>query len=217
MTSQSKEEDEWRAFERLDQGLPAADAAEAKLRAPYERLIEQLREEGGPREVPGDWQKDFDTCWEAERRRKRRRALGLGLGSGMGVAAAALAAVLLVQRAAEVPMIDVAFASAAQHRGDAAKVGDTMTVRVRAGGTVTLLVYREQDLVTACPGAAGCRSEGEVEVLELRLRQAGKYRIVRAQGTAERFTPGAGGYSNDKLDAEERGVEWLPKEQSVSP
>lgn len=219
MTSQSKEEDEWRAFDRLDRGLPAADEAEAKLREPYEKLIEQLREEGGPRDVPADWQNDFDTCWEAERRRKRRRTLvlGLGLGSGVGVAAAALAAVLLVRRVGEVPMLAVAFASAAQHRGDAAVVGDTMTVRARAGRTVTLLVYREQELIATCPGGAGCRSEGGVEVLELRLSQAGTYHLVRAQGSSERFAPGTGGYENDRLDANQLGVKWQHEEQRVSP
>lgn len=217
MTSQSKEEDEWRAFDRLDQGLPAADEEEAKLRAPYEKLIEQILEEGAPRDVPAGWRNDFDACWEAEQRRKRRRGLGLGLGAGVGVAAAAMAAMLLMRRIGDVPALEVAFASQERNRGDRGALGDTMTVRARGGRTVTLLIYREQELLATCPGSVGCRSEGGREVFELRLAKAGTYRLVRAQGSSEKFTPGAGGYNSDRLDAEDRGVDWQFTEQRVSP
>ncbi|MBK7536155.1 MAG: hypothetical protein IPI49_12465 [Myxococcales bacterium] len=90
MTGPFKKEAEWRAFDRLDQGLPAADEEDAKVRAPYERLIKRLREADEMCEAPAGWENDLDACWEAERRRIRRRNIG------GGVAAAAIALSLLV-------------------------------------------------------------------------------------------------------------------------
>lgn len=212
MTSSSKEEPEWQALERLDEGIPAANEEEAALRQPYERLIEQLRMDEEDLEVPAGWEARLAARWKAENRRRWR----LRVGVGAGLAAAAILALLLILRSSEVPTLEVAFATENRSRGDKAALGDTMHVRARAGRAVTLLVYLERELIATCPGSGGCRREGDVEVFELRLHKAGLYRLVRAQGASAAFSPGAGGYEAHRREARRGGVQWTEQEQRVS-
>ncbi|MBK7536156.1 MAG: hypothetical protein IPI49_12470 [Myxococcales bacterium] len=58
---------------------------------------------------------------------------------------------------------------------------------------MTLLVYRQQELVAACPGNERCRRDSEGWVLELPLRHDGTYQVVRAQGQTDPFLPARGG------------------------
>lgn len=213
MTMQSNNDAEQQAIDRLDDGEPAASPEEARLRAPYEQLIDRLHrlEEAEP---PAGWEDRAVKRWSAARRRKRLRILGLG--GGLGAAAAAIMTILLVLRLGEVPTLEVAIAKERKLRGDKAALGDTMHVRARAGRTVTLLVYLGRELIATCPGSDGCRREGEVEVFELRLDQAGTYRLVRAQGASVAFSPREGGYEAHRLEARKSGVQWTEQEQKVS-
>jgi hypothetical protein len=64
-------------------------------------------------------------------------------------------------------------------RGGTVHVGDVVRPTVRGAAYRALWVYRDhREIVVACPGAAGCSSNGHQLMLELRLSAPGSYSII---------------------------------------
>ncbi len=222
MTSPAKDEEQWRALERLDQGVPASTPEEAKLRAPYEKLVERLQRADAGLDAPAGWEERLGARWEAEERKRKRRWM-LGVGAGGAVAGPAVLAAMLVLRAgvAAVPALEmVALKGAEQLRGEAA-TGETLQVRVRAGSTVMLLLYREQEQVARCPGSDGCRPEGDLLILEFPLRRDGTYTALRVEGKSGPVELSRGRLADHLLEVRRlerrRLAEFERSELEVSP
>ena len=58
-------------------------------------------------------------------------------------------------------------------------VGDIVRATARGGGGYRAVwVYRNDELVAACPGGAGCRFVGDATIADVELRSIGNYLIV---------------------------------------
>lgn len=175
---------ERQAIERLDAGQPPASPEEAAARAPYERLVNRLREVDEECEPPAGWEARAVARWRGVRRRAYWRGGMVAAVAGLGIAAVLLlrctergaggepVAVLLVNEAGQV------------RRGASdAVIGDRLQVRVgnadeAAARSVKVLVYLGGRRVAGCPGEQGCRREGSELLLERPLLEAGSYTLA---------------------------------------
>ncbi|HEX4419562.1 MAG TPA: hypothetical protein VH165_16730 [Kofleriaceae bacterium] len=191
-------------FDRLDAGEPPRSPEEAEARAPYERLLERVRdlEDIAP---PAGWEHRAMTRWSVARRTRRR-----GAALGAATAAVALAAVILLQlcSAPSAPGLELAVVSGSgvTRRGDAA-VGDVLQVRTHAGlPHVELRIYLGTALIARCPGNPACRGDASAMQLDWALADAGMYEIVILSSSAA-IPAGDGTHDRDLLDAHTAGVQ----------
>ncbi len=164
------------AIERLDAGAAAASPEGAAARAPYEALVERLRETDEECEPPAGWEDRAVGRWRGGRRQRWIR-VAAGAAAGIG-----LAAVLLLRCTVggEVGLtVAVVNESGQVRRGEGSPtVGDTLRARMPAGETVWMLLYLGTKRIASCPGSSTCREEGGEVVLEWPLVEAGDYRIL---------------------------------------
>jgi hypothetical protein len=73
------------------------------------------------------------------------------------------------------------------------------------GGYRTVWVYRNDELVAACPGAAGCRFAGDATIADIVLRSIGNYRIVGLSSTVP-VAPPRGALDTDVANARTAGA-----------
>jgi hypothetical protein len=191
-------------IERLDAGEPPQSPEEAQARAPYERLIERVKDldEIAP---PAGWEDRAVERWSGARR-KRRRDLGIALGA---TTAAAVTAVLLLQpcRASDASQFEVAVLTerGSTYRGDAS-VGNVLRARARLDRPqVDLRIYLGTRLIARCPGSAACSRDASVLQLDWKLAEPGRYQVI-VLSSASSIPAGDGTVDRDLLDARAAGV-----------
>jgi hypothetical protein len=191
-------------IERLDAGEPPRSPEEAQARAPYERLLERVRDldEIAP---PAGWEDRAVARW-SRARRKRRRSAGIALGATTAIA---LAAVLLLQpcRASDAARLEVAVLTerGSTHRGDAA-VGNVLRARAHLDRPqVDLRIYLGTRLIARCPGSAACSHEVSVLQLDWKLAEPGRYQVI-VLSSASSIPAGDGTIDRDLLDARAAGA-----------
>jgi|GEM_PF-3395852 len=169
-------------LDRLTAGESPASEHEAAVRAPYERLLAQVKAANAGEPAPG-WEARVDARLRAERdleRRRRRRWQGGGMAAVL--AAVALLIVRLARpTAAEQSGMTVAVESyeTGTRGGAVAKVGDSLLFKgVARHHLLTVRVYRDNALVAQCPGDERCRIEGRRVVFEVLASAPGTYRTL---------------------------------------
>lgn len=202
-------------IERLDAGEPPRSPEEAQARAPYERLIERVRDldEIAP---PAGWEDRAVARWSQARRKRRVRA-GVALGT---TAAAALTAVLLLQPCGtpDAGRLEVAVVTdrGSTPRGDAA-VGNVLQARARVDQPqVDLRLYLGTRLIARCPGSDACRRDASVVQLDWKLVEPGRYQII-ALSSASDIPAGNGTVDRDLLEARSAGASIDIRQISVAP
>ena len=213
MTTGSSPDEDPGMIERIEAGEPPKSPEEAQARAPYEHLLERIRDLDDIAPSAG-WEDRAATRWVAARRKRR---LGIVVGA---TAAGALAAVLLLRpcSAPSVPRLEVAVVPGpgSLHRGDAA-VGDLLRARARVDQPhVDLRVYLRSRLIVQCSDSAQCRREASVIELDWKLGEAGAYQIVVLSG-ASNIPAGDGTIDRDLLEARGAGVTIELRPLAVSP
>jgi hypothetical protein len=201
------------AIERLDAGEPPSSPEEAQLRAPYERLLERVRdlEDIAP---PVGWEDRAVNRWSRARRKRRLRV------AGAATAVAALVALLLWPPcAASGPdglEVAVLTTSGSTRRGDPA-IGDVLQARVPLGPPqIELRVYLETALVARCPGSPGCRRDASALQIDWKTIEPGTYQIV-VLSSASSIPAGDGTLDRDLLDARSAGANIDRRSLSVTP
>jgi hypothetical protein len=189
-------------IERLDVGEPPRSPEEAEARAPYERLLDRIRdlEDIAP---PAGWEDRAMTRWSAARHKRR---LGIALGVGVSVA---LVAVIWLQPCAppraEGLELAVVSGSGATRRGDAA-VGDVLHARAPVGlPHMELRIYVGTARIARCPGNPECRRDAATMEIAWKLADAGTYEIVVLSSSTP-IPAGDGTRDRDLLDARVAGV-----------
>jgi hypothetical protein len=202
-------------IERLDAGEPPRSPEEAQARAPYERLLERVRDldEIAP---PAGWEDRAVAQW-SRARRKRRLGVGIALGATTAVA---LAAVLLLQPCGtpEAARLEVVVLTdrGSTYRGDAA-VGEVLRARARLDRPqVDLRIYLGTRLIARCPGSAACRRDASVVQLDWKLVEPGRYQIIMLS-SASIIPAGDGTIDRDLLEARAAGTSIDIRPISVAP
>ena len=100
-------------------------------------------------------------------------------------------------------------------RGSAAHVGDIMHPTATEGGHYRAVwVYRAEQLLLACPGAAQCRSSGDATIADVDLSLIGEYTIVALASDAP-VPPPMGTLDTDVANAEKTGAKKTVKSLTV--
>lgn len=91
-------------------------------------------------------------------------------------------------------------------RGASANVGDIVHA-IATGGRHhrAVWVYRNEHLLVACPGAAQCRSSGEVTMVDVGLTVMGSYTIVALTSNSP-VPPPTGAFDLDLANAQKAGA-----------
>ncbi|HEU4727528.1 MAG TPA: hypothetical protein VFT22_06560 [Kofleriaceae bacterium] len=213
MTTSSPDEDAM--IERLDAGEPPSSPEEAQARAPYERVIERVRDlqDIAPR---AGWENRAFQRWSGARRKRRIR----GAAIATAAAVAALAAIVLWHpcAASRSGGLEVAVLTPAgsTRRGDAA-VGDVLRARAPLGAAqVELRVYLGTTLVARCPGSAQCRGDASAIEIDWKTTERGDYQIVMLS-SASSIPAGGGILERDLLDARTTGANPVLQSVKVAP
>jgi hypothetical protein len=181
---------------------------------PTARIEAALARLGSEHEPPAGWEARVIAATTAP----TRRPWWLFATSALALAGAAL--VVAVPRKADTP--DVAFTVDAPWdkvgkvvRGESPQVTDIVHATARGGGGYRAVwVYRHDELVVACPGAAGCRFAGDATIADVELHSIGSYRIV-ALSSSVPVAPPRGTYDSDVANARTAGAAYLEKQLVV--
>lgn len=191
-------------IERLDAGEPPRSPEEAQARAPYEKLLDRIRDldEIAP---PAGWEDRAVARW-SRARRKRRLGVSIALGATTAVALAAVL-LLLPCGAPDAARLEVTVLTdrGSTYRGDAA-VGKVLRARARGDRPhVDLRIYLGTRLIARCPGSDPCRSDASVVQLDWKLVEPGSYQIVMLSSTSS-IPTGDGTLDRDLLEARGAGA-----------
>ena len=212
MTGGPSSDDDPDMIERLDVGDPPRSPEEAEARAPYERLLDRIRdlEDIAP---PAGWEDRARTRWSAA---KRKRRLGIAFGVGLSVA---LVALIWLQPCAptreESLELAVVSPSGVTRRGDAA-VGDVLHARAPVGlPYMELRIYIGTARIARCPGNPECRRDAATMEIAWKLADVGMYEVVVLSSSAA-IPAGDGTRDRDLLDAQVAGVHIEARSLRVS-
>lgn len=202
-------------LERLDAGEPPRSPEEAQARAPYERVIERVRDLDEIEPPPG-WEDRAVARWSQARRKRRVRA-GVALGA---TATVALTAILLLRPCGTPDAVRLEVAVVTDRgstlRGDAA-VGEVLRARARVDRPqVDLRLYLGTRLIARCPGSASCRRDASAVQLDWKLVEPGRYQIILLSSASD-IPPGNGTVDRDLLDARAAGARIDIRQISVAP
>lgn len=202
-------------IERLDAGEPPRSPEEAQARAPYERLLERVRDLDEIAPSAG-WEDRAMARW-SQARHKRRRGIAIALGTTTAVA---LAAVLLLQpcRASDASRLEVAVVTdhGSTSRGDAT-VGQVLRVRGPLDRPqVDLRIYVGTRRIARCPGSAACAHEASGLQIDWKLAEPGRYQIVLLS-SASSIPAGDGTIDGDLLEARSAAATIEIRTISVAP
>ncbi len=170
----------------LDPHFDACVDCGAARRA-YAKVVEELARPRDVAPAPGWEGRVFDQIAARARRRPR---VGRMVAVAAALAAAVAAPSLFSKDAPPaLPLrlsVEVLADPSAQLRGQSARPGDRLALRAQvpaAAAHAELRVWRENgELVLRCPGAEGCRREGNQLVGELKLPAVGRYHALVASG-----------------------------------
>lgn len=163
-------------LEARERGEPVAASPRAAQYESLERAIRSLPVLSSP----AAWQREVLAKVDAEVPVRRRRRAALAVAIPVLAAAAGIVLWLALRRPDE-PPASVAALQLEVRRGarimrtTTASRGDTLVVRGSAEGDAELWIYRDQELVTRCPGDAACRGSSAAELV---LEVAGRYRAI---------------------------------------
>lgn len=176
---------------RLEQGLPLDehfDTCPACLnaRAQHEQLFQGLAALGQEHTGRADWQA---RVWAGVARRQSRQKRPWLWWLALPLAAAAVA-LLLLRPGTDPAGPSLAYAihqpgDGAPMRGDHAKPGDTLEVRIHTGGAAhaELRVYRDDSaLIVRCTDQPPCTRSGDELTARIVLEQRGRYQIAFVHG-----------------------------------
>jgi hypothetical protein len=91
-------------------------------------------------------------------------------------------------------------------RGSSAHLGDLVAATASGGGRYRAIwVYRDDDLIAVCPGAALCEITGARSRATIALAALGEYEFV-ALSSARPIPPARGSYDLDMASAADAGV-----------
>jgi hypothetical protein len=207
-------------LDRLDAGEPAVSPEEQAARAPYERLIAQVREKPAA-PVPAGMRDRVRAGWHAARdaeRRARRRRIAIGVGTTALLAAAVV--VFLWARpegARGIPsprMFHLTRDPTGLRKLDHPALGSEL----EAGGVAVtryaeLRLYRETKLLVQCPQDPRCTG--------LRLHHTfdavGNYRLLMLASESPLAPPHPDGYDADVTAARNAGADFEPETFEVTP
>jgi hypothetical protein len=170
---------------------------------PITRIEAALSQLGREHEPPAGWEARVLAATAGP----RRKPWWLFATSALAVAGAAAVIVTRVVPAEPAEPV-AAFAleapwdkGPATVRGDSLHVGDLVHATARGGGGYrSVWVYRNEELVAACPGGQACRFEGDKTIADVRLLSIGSYRIV-ALSSVVPLAPPRGVYDSDVANA----------------
>jgi hypothetical protein len=177
---------------RLEQGLPLDEhfdtcPACVAARARHAQLFEGLSTLGQAYTGRGDWQA---RVWAGVARRQQSRRSLRAWWLALPAAAAALALFLVLRPGAQPAGPALAYAiipggASAPMRGDHAKPGDALEVRIQTGGAAhaELRVYRDDDtLIVRCSDAPPCSLRDGALTARVVLEERGRYQIAFVHG-----------------------------------
>lgn len=179
---------------------------------PTARIEAALSHLGSEHEPPAGWEARVIAATSLP----RRKPWWLFATSALAVAGAAVVVALFVGRPPEA--VAVAFTvdapwdkGSAVVRGASPNVGDVVRATARGGGGYRAVwVYRNDELVAACPGGAGCRFVGDATIADVELSSIGTYRIVGLSSTVP-VAPPRGTFDTDVANAQEAGATYFLK------
>lgn len=191
-------------LERLDAGEPPGSPEEAQARAPYERLVERIRDLDDIAPA-AEWEDRAVARWSSARTRRRVR-IALGLTASVGLAAAILLQPCTTQTTAHGLQVAVSTAAGVSRRGDHA-VGDVLHVQARTDRAhVDLRVYLNTRLVARCPGSEQCRRDASLVQIDWKLMEPGTYEVVMLSSASDIPPPVHGTIERDLLEARNAGA-----------
>lgn len=195
-------------IDRLDAGEAPSSSQEAEARAPYERLIQRIRdlEDSAP---PIGWENRAAQRWSAVRAR-RRASIVVGTMAAAGLALAILLPLCGARTAERAFQVAVSAAPGVLRRGDHA-VGDVLHARVRVEQTyVELRLYLTNPLgsrlLVRCPGTEPCRRAASFIEVDWTLAEPGTYRVVTLSSESVIPLPVDGTIDRDLLEARRAGA-----------
>jgi hypothetical protein len=206
VTPPPPDDDDPGIIERLDTGEPPRSAEEAQARAPYERLLERIRDLEDVAPSPG-WEDRAAARWASVRARRRA-------GIAVGVTAAVGLAVAIVLRPCAAPTTGLQVSMLAppgvSRRGDHV-VGDVLHVRAPLDRPhVELRVYLDTGLdtrlVVRCPGDESCRRDASFIELDWTSAEPGRYQVVVLSSESDIPPPVDRTSDRDLLVARNAGV-----------
>lgn len=139
--------------------------------------------------------------------------------AGLAMAVAVVAVWLVVpRRGADAPLAlaiaaEPGAGSAGTMRGAALHLHDVLAARATGAGALAIWIYRNDELVLRCPGAAACSTEAGALVARLPVTAVGEYQIVALTGAAP-----AGpthGLDRDVADARAAGAATVTRTVTV--
>lgn len=179
---------------------------DAQLEAAFRRL-------GAEHEPPAGWQARVLAAAAAPPRRSRWR-IAVPV---IALAALAVTLLLIFRPPPEPPALALAVSAeraGPQMRGAAMHLGEVLSARATGGaGERSIWIYRDDELVLACPGAPACSGSADAAVARLPLAAVGEYTIVALVGAAG-LAP-SGSLDADLARARERGVHPLIERVTV--
>jgi hypothetical protein len=99
-------------------------------------------------------------------------------------------------------------------RGDSPQVGDVVhATAIGGGGYRAVWVYRNDELVAACPGGPACRFDPDATIADVVLA-SGSYRIV-ALSSIVPVAPPQGAYDSDVANARDAGADFRENQLTV--
>jgi hypothetical protein len=166
------------------------------------RLEQALANLDADKKLPPNWRARVLVETKPKRSRWRTRIWGFA-------ALAAAAAAWFISRSDRdrpfSPQFAVIVHPVSGGRGTSASLGDTLEVSVADAPHLAIWVYRNDELMLACPGGAGCTSSDRRLGVKLKLQAVGDYAVV-ALFAKQRIPDPQGKRDPDMARVESSGV-----------
>ncbi|HET7504071.1 MAG TPA: hypothetical protein VFK02_23785 [Kofleriaceae bacterium] len=102
----------------------------------------------------------------------------------------------------------------AANRGSSPELGDTLRAVAKGGQYRAVWVYRDERLISACPGAASCEYPSGETVAKVELNALGDYSVVALSGAVP-LPPPAGSFDVDVSNATAAGAKVVTQKKTL--
>ena len=174
---------------------------------PLSRIEAALARLGAEHEPSAGWEDKVLAQVEQGGRWRRllRWKIGLPIAATAAIAAA-IAIVLLIPREQPLVLALDYRKSGELFRGEVHTIGERLRAVATGGdGHRAVWVYRDDQLVAACPGGGGCITGDDETIAEVVLKLAGRYAVVALTSRSPISAPG-GAFDRDVAGAQQAGV-----------
>ncbi|HEU4732776.1 MAG TPA: hypothetical protein VFT22_33000 [Kofleriaceae bacterium] len=182
---------------------------------PTARIEAALSQIGSEHEPPAGWEARVLAATGTP----ARRPWWLYSSAALAVGSAILVVTLISDGAAALAL-DLSYpkprdAVATRAGEDSPQLGGTMRARARGGGYRSVWVYRDNELVVACPGTAGaCEYTGDATIATVQLTAIGEYTAI-ALSSVVPVPPPRGALDTDVFRAKAAGASVSDARQVV--